>query len=174
MAALYTYSDGNKPNLEPLQSRPEPVQIKAIEVRPCSSRPIDEEQLKQGAECEARRRGIKHMLAIAFPAGPPAHPGAYAGHGGNNDYIRCNCHRHQTGRPSLARRLAAAGMGVAIIERGLFGGTWVNTGCTPTKTMVASARAARIARRAAEFGVSIAGPVGVDMKRVKASKGCGG
>ena len=72
--------------------------------------------------------------------------------------------------PFLARRLAAAGMSVAVIERGLIGGTCVNTGCTPTKTLVASARAAHIARRAAEFGVSIAGPVGVDMKRVKARK----
>ena len=72
--------------------------------------------------------------------------------------------------PSLARRLADAGMSVAVVERGLIGGTCVNTGCTPTKTLVASAEAAHIARRAAEFGVSIAGPVGVDMKRVKARK----
>jgi len=72
--------------------------------------------------------------------------------------------------PSLAGRLAAAGMTVAVIERGRFGGTCVNTGCIPTKTMVASAHAAHVARRAAEFGVTIAGPVGVDMKRVKARK----
>jgi len=72
--------------------------------------------------------------------------------------------------PSLARRLAGAGMRVAIAERGKFGGTCINTGCTPTKTMVASAYAARIARRAAEFGVAIEGPVKVDMKRVKARK----
>src|SRR5437868_9719514 len=72
--------------------------------------------------------------------------------------------------PSLARRLAAAGMKVAIIERGLFGGTCVNTGCIPTKTMVASAYAARMARRAADFGVVIDGNVAVDMKRVKARK----
>src|SRR5580698_9670261 len=71
--------------------------------------------------------------------------------------------------PSLAGRLTAAGMKVAIVERGLFGGTCVNTGCIPTKTMVASAYAARMARRAAEFGV-VAGPVSVDMKRVKARK----
>ena len=57
----------------------------------------------------------------------------------------------------MARRLAAAGMRVAIIERKLFGGTCVNTGCIPTKTMVASAYAAWMARRAAEFGVAIAG-----------------
>ena len=52
--------------------------------------------------------------------------------------------------PPLARRLAGAGMKVAIIERGLFGGTCVNTGCIPTKTMVASAYAAHLASRAAE------------------------
>src|ERR1700682_975979 len=72
--------------------------------------------------------------------------------------------------PSLARRLAASGMQVAIIERKLFGGTCVNTGCIPTKTMVASAYAAHLARRGAEFGVTIDSPVGVDMKRVKARK----
>ena len=72
--------------------------------------------------------------------------------------------------PSLAGRLTAAGMKVAVIERGKFGGTCVNTGCIPTKTMVASAHAAYVARRAAEFGVDIGGPVTVDMKRVKARK----
>ena len=72
--------------------------------------------------------------------------------------------------PSLARRLAGAGMQVAIVERKLFGGTCVNTGCIPTKTMVASARAAYVARRGAEFGVTISGDIGVDMRRVKARK----
>jgi pyruvate/2-oxoglutarate dehydrogenase complex dihydrolipoamide dehydrogenase (E3) component len=72
--------------------------------------------------------------------------------------------------PSLAARLAGTGMKVAVIERKLFGGTCVNTGCIPTKTMVASAYAARMARRAAEFGVTVAGPVSVDMKQVKARK----
>src|SRR3979411_2092644 len=72
--------------------------------------------------------------------------------------------------PFLAHRLAATGMRVAIIERKLFGGTCVNTGCIPTKTMVASAYAAHIARRAADFGVSIDGQVSVDMKKVKARK----
>ena len=72
--------------------------------------------------------------------------------------------------PPLARRLAGAGMKVAIIERKLFGGTCVNTGCIPTKTMVASAYAAHMARRAAEFGVETPGSVSVDMKRVKARK----
>jgi pyruvate/2-oxoglutarate dehydrogenase complex dihydrolipoamide dehydrogenase (E3) component len=72
--------------------------------------------------------------------------------------------------PSLALRLAAAGMKVAVAERKLVGGTCVNTGCTPTKTLVASAYAAQMARRAAEYGVVVDGPVGVDMKRVKARK----
>ena len=72
--------------------------------------------------------------------------------------------------PPLARRLAAAGRRVAIIEQGRFGGTCVNTGCTPTKTMVASAYAAHMARRAATFGVTIPGPVGVDWARIRARK----
>ncbi len=72
--------------------------------------------------------------------------------------------------PSLALRLAGGGMKVAVAERKLVGGTCVNTGCTPTKTLVASAYAAQVARRAAEYGVAIAGDVGVDMKRVKARK----
>jgi pyruvate/2-oxoglutarate dehydrogenase complex dihydrolipoamide dehydrogenase (E3) component len=110
------------------------------------------------------------MLAIVFPAGPAAHPGASADREGTmTTYDAIVIGTGQAG-PSLARRLAAAGMSVAVIERGLFGGTCVNTGCTPTKTLVASARAAHVARRAAEFGVSITGPVGVDMKRVKARK----
>jgi pyruvate/2-oxoglutarate dehydrogenase complex dihydrolipoamide dehydrogenase (E3) component len=71
--------------------------------------------------------------------------------------------------PPLARRLAGEGMKVAIIERGRFGGTCVNTGCTPTKTLVASAYAAHVARRGADYGFS-AGEVKVDMKRVKARK----
>ncbi|MFL6618812.1 MAG: FAD-dependent oxidoreductase, partial [Povalibacter sp.] len=70
--------------------------------------------------------------------------------------------------PSLAGRLTQAGMKVAIIERKLFGGTCVNTGCMPTKTLVASAYAAHIARRAAEYGVALEGTVGIDMKRVHA------
>jgi pyruvate/2-oxoglutarate dehydrogenase complex dihydrolipoamide dehydrogenase (E3) component len=70
--------------------------------------------------------------------------------------------------PSLAKRLAAAGMTVAIIERKLFGGTCVNVGCTPTKALVASAYAARMVARAAEFGVMVDGGARVDMKRVKA------
>ncbi|HUA19985.1 MAG TPA: FAD-containing oxidoreductase [Bryobacteraceae bacterium] len=72
--------------------------------------------------------------------------------------------------PPLANRLSATGQKVAIIERKFFGGTCVNTGCIPTKTMVASAYAARMARRAAEFGVALNGPVSVDMQRVKARK----
>jgi pyruvate/2-oxoglutarate dehydrogenase complex dihydrolipoamide dehydrogenase (E3) component len=70
--------------------------------------------------------------------------------------------------PSLALRLAAAGMRVAVAERKLIGGTCVNTGCTPTKTLVASAYAAQLARRAAEYGVLLGGGVAVDMNRVTA------
>lgn len=72
--------------------------------------------------------------------------------------------------PSLAARFAAAGMAVAIAERDKFGGTCVNTGCTPTKTLVASAYAAHVARRGAEYGFAVNGDVRVDMKRVKARK----
>ncbi len=72
--------------------------------------------------------------------------------------------------PSLAARLAKAGMRVAIIERGKFGGTCVNNGCTPTKTLVASAYVARLARRAGDYGVEIPGPIKVNMARVKARK----
>ena len=70
--------------------------------------------------------------------------------------------------PPLAGRLTAAGMTVALVERKLFGGTCVNTGCMPTKTLVASAYAAHLARRSAEYGVVLAGSVAVDMARVKA------
>ena len=72
--------------------------------------------------------------------------------------------------PSLAGRLTAAGKKVAVIERAKFGGTCVNTGCIPTKTMVASAYAAHLSHRAADFGVVIDGSVSVDMKKVKARK----
>jgi pyruvate/2-oxoglutarate dehydrogenase complex dihydrolipoamide dehydrogenase (E3) component len=72
--------------------------------------------------------------------------------------------------PSLAGRLAGAGMKVAIVERKRFGGTCVNTGCIPTKTLVASARAAYVARSAGEYGVRTGGAVSVDMKKVKERK----
>lgn len=72
--------------------------------------------------------------------------------------------------PSMARRLVAVGKKVAVIERKFFGGTCVNTGCTPTKTLVASAYAAHLARRARDFGIAIDGAVGVDMKAVKTRK----
>ena len=70
--------------------------------------------------------------------------------------------------PSLAGRLTDAGMRVAIVERKLFGGTCVNTGCMPTKTLVASAYAAHLARRGADFGVMLDAPPQIDMARVKA------
>ena len=72
--------------------------------------------------------------------------------------------------PSLAAHLTSTGMSVAIIERKLFGGTCVNTGCIPTKTLIASARAAHMARRAADFGVRISNDIKVDMKKVKERK----
>jgi pyruvate/2-oxoglutarate dehydrogenase complex dihydrolipoamide dehydrogenase (E3) component len=70
--------------------------------------------------------------------------------------------------PPLAGRLSNAGMRVAVIERDQFGGTCVNTGCMPTKTLVASAYAAHLARRASDYGVVINSAVEVDMSRVKA------
>ncbi|MGA9001868.1 MAG: mercuric reductase, partial [Pseudolabrys sp.] len=72
--------------------------------------------------------------------------------------------------PALAHRLTAAGQAVAVIERKFFGGTCVNTGCTPTKTLVASAYVAHMTRRAADFGVRIPCEIAVDMKAVKARK----
>jgi pyruvate/2-oxoglutarate dehydrogenase complex dihydrolipoamide dehydrogenase (E3) component len=72
--------------------------------------------------------------------------------------------------PSLAGKLTASGMRVALIERHLFGGTCVNTGCTPTKALVASAEVAHQARRAAEYGVRLQGEVSVDMRAVKKRK----
>ena len=72
--------------------------------------------------------------------------------------------------PSLAAALAGAGMRTAIVERKRFGGTCVNVGCIPTKALVASARAAHVARRGAEYGVVIDGGISVDLARVKARK----
>jgi pyruvate/2-oxoglutarate dehydrogenase complex dihydrolipoamide dehydrogenase (E3) component len=72
--------------------------------------------------------------------------------------------------PPLAARLSNAGMKVAVVERKLFGGTCVNTGCIPTKALVASAHAAHLSRRGADYGVEIHGEISVDMKRVKARK----
>ncbi|MAG57584.1 MAG: mercuric reductase [Planctomycetes bacterium] len=70
--------------------------------------------------------------------------------------------------PSLAGRMTREGMKVAVVERKLMGGTCVNVGCIPTKALVASARAAHMARRGEDFGVMIDGPVRMDMKRVHA------
>ena len=72
--------------------------------------------------------------------------------------------------PALAHRLAGVARRVAVIERHRFGGTCVNTGCTPTKTLVASAYAAHLARRASEYGVNIGGPITIDMKKVRERK----
>jgi pyruvate/2-oxoglutarate dehydrogenase complex dihydrolipoamide dehydrogenase (E3) component len=72
--------------------------------------------------------------------------------------------------PSLATRMAGAGKKTLLIEREHLGGTCVNDGCIPTKTLVASARTAYVARRAADYGVQISGDIRVDMKAVKARK----
>lgn len=72
--------------------------------------------------------------------------------------------------PFLAVRLANAGQKIAIVERKSFGGTCVNTGCMPTKALVASAYAAHVARRAGDYGVTIDGPVRVDIRKVKTRK----
>ena len=72
--------------------------------------------------------------------------------------------------PALAARLHKEGKRTAIIERKLVGGTCVNVGCIPTKTLVGSARVAYLARQASEFGISINGDIAVDMGRVKARK----
>ena len=72
--------------------------------------------------------------------------------------------------PPLAARLVNSGMKVAVIERGSFGGTCINTGCIPTKTLIASAYAAKVARSSGDYGVRVPGAVTVDMKAVKARK----
>ena len=73
--------------------------------------------------------------------------------------------------PALADRLGREGLKTAIIERHLLGGTCVNVGCIPTKTLVGSARVAQLARRADEFGVRIEASVEVEMAKVKAALG---
>ena len=72
--------------------------------------------------------------------------------------------------PPLAARLAGTGRKIAVVERQLFGGTCVNTGCMPTKTMVASATRPHMARRGADFGFTINGAVAVDLPRVLARR----
>ena len=125
---------------------------------------------------EARTRLVKATggkdLPIALLEDAIAVLGAFGSSGGFSMTQHFDAIVIGTGQagPYLARRLAASGMKVAIVERKLFGGTCVNTGCIPTKTMVASAYAAHMARRAAEFGVSVGGSVSVDMRRVKARK----
>src|SRR5579864_5850467 len=71
----------------------------------------------------------------------------------------------QGGTP-LSMALAKAGMRTALIERKHVGGTCINEGCTPTKTMVASGRVAYLARRAADYGVHT-GPISIDMAKVR-------
>jgi pyruvate/2-oxoglutarate dehydrogenase complex dihydrolipoamide dehydrogenase (E3) component len=72
--------------------------------------------------------------------------------------------------PSLAARLSSAGWKVAVLERKRFGGTCVNNGCIPTKALIASARAAYVARQASNYGVVIDSAIHVDMKKIKARK----
>ncbi|MBC7780299.1 MAG: FAD-containing oxidoreductase [Proteobacteria bacterium] len=72
--------------------------------------------------------------------------------------------------PALAVRCAKQGLRTAIVERHRVGGTCINNGCVPTKTLIASARAAQVARQAGAFGVRIDAPIGIDMARVKARK----
>lgn len=72
--------------------------------------------------------------------------------------------------PTLAGRLTKSGRSVAFIERKLFGGTCVNTGCTPTKALVASAYVAQKARTANSYGIAVPGQISVDMEAVKARK----
>ena len=84
--------------------------------------------------------------------------------------FRRDRHRHRPGRPRTGRPARRAGRKTAIIERKRFGGTCVNVGCIPTKTLVASARARTSRERAADFGVAIDGSVRVDMPSVKARK----
>ena len=72
--------------------------------------------------------------------------------------------------PSLAVRLAGTGRRTAIVERKLLGGTCVNVGCIPTKTLIASARVAHVSRSASDYGIKVGGDVTVDMKQVKARK----
>src|SRR4030081_3750092 len=74
----------------------------------------------------------------------------------------------QAGGP-LSTALARAGQRTALIEREHVGGTCINEGCTPTKTMVASARVAYLARRGADYGVNT-GPITIDMVRVRQRK----
>jgi pyruvate/2-oxoglutarate dehydrogenase complex dihydrolipoamide dehydrogenase (E3) component len=69
--------------------------------------------------------------------------------------------------PPLANRLTGAGLTVALVERDQFGGTCVNTGCMPTKTLVASAYAAHLARRGGDYGVVLDAPVRLNMGRIK-------
>src|ERR1700681_3810320 len=74
----------------------------------------------------------------------------------------------QAGTP-LSTTLAGAGMRTALIERKHIGGTCVNEGCTPTKTMVASGRVAYLARRAADYGV-LTGPISIDLAKGRQRK----
>src|SRR4029079_18467030 len=130
---------------------------------------------KVAAPCRGSEEGLhyQHHAAMASRPGPVHLYTAVHHHRGEpsmpQSYEAIVIGTGQSG-PALARRLAAAGRRVAIVERKRFGGTCVNVGCIPTKTLIASAQAAHVARRAAEFGVVLGGGVSVDMKAVKARK----
>ncbi len=110
------------------------------------------------------------LYTVEIPRGTPAAARiCYGGQSLNTKFDAIVIGTGQAG-PFLTSKLAASGLKVAIIERNLFGGTCVNTGCIPTKAMVASAYAAYTVRRSAEFGIAGVPDVRMDMKRVKARK----
>src|SRR5690606_16192289 len=150
--------------------------------RPCRRRAVDR---RAGRGCDrcCRRDAWRRRRARAAGSRVRARSSGGAGRGCGGDR-RCAADRDGGGMnrarrfdaiivgagqagPPLAGRLTQAGRSVALVERKLFGGTCVNTGCMPTKTLVASARAAHMARRAADFGVLLDGAVRVDMAKVK-------
>src|SRR5947207_3503417 len=113
------------------------------------------------------RKGGPNDGSEIWGGGRGADPACTTGAGMTATYDAIIIGTGQAG-PFLAHRLTSAGMRVAIIERGAFGGTCVNTGCPPTKALVASAYAAHMVARASDFGVILNGGASVDMKRVKA------
>src|ERR1700761_6333682 len=115
--------------------------------------------------CATGRRNTQASVGQSWQSGPATHGESPM----NATFDAIIIGAGQAG-PSLAGKLTGAGMTVAMIERHLFGGTCVNTGCTPTKTLIASAAIAHHARRAAEYGVRIGGGVTIDMRAVKARK----
>ena len=123
----------------------------------------------------AARCGIRHAIAPRRLSRTPSRSAARSS-------SRWRCHDDRSTRSSsaparpvrsLAGRLTQAGMTVAFIERHLFGGTCVNTGCMPTKTLVASAYAAHLARRAADYGVVTRRPASDRHAEGEGARRCG-